>query len=138
MFIFFNDFFYAKLTTGTFSYVYMGCFRRNKKEKVALKYLIPTSTPTRTKQEVECLLNMGGKDNVIGALAVLRNKTHILILMPYVEHVSFHDSFIYWDVNEVREYMKNLLIALNRVHQSGIIHRDIKPSNFLYDSHKKV
>ena len=44
---------------GTFSYVYMGYFKKNNEEKVALKYIIPTSAPTRTKQEIECLLNFG-------------------------------------------------------------------------------
>uniref|UniRef100_A0A2C9KY76 non-specific serine/threonine protein kinase n=1 Tax=Biomphalaria glabrata TaxID=6526 RepID=A0A2C9KY76_BIOGL len=33
--------------------------------------------------------------------------------------------------------MKNLLIALRRVHQFNIIHRDIKPSNFLYNRQQK-
>ena len=48
--------------------------------------------------------------------------------------VCAKDTFIYWDLNEVRDYIKNLITALNRVHKCGIIHRDIKPSNFLYDS----
>lgn len=37
----------------------MGYFRRDTSEKVALKYIIPTSAPWRTKHEIECLLNMG-------------------------------------------------------------------------------
>lgn len=41
------------------------------------------------------------------------------------------------DVNELAFYMKNLLIALARVHSFGIVHRDIKPSNFLYDRRNK-
>lgn len=127
-----------KVGQGTFSYVYSGYYRRDKKEKLALKYIIPTSSPSRTKQEIECLLNIGGKDNVIGVLSVLRNKSHILILMPFVEHAAFHDSFIFWGLTECREYIKNLLIALKRVHQCGIIHRDVKPSNFLYEKQKNM
>jgi hypothetical protein len=48
-----------KLIQGTFSFVYMGSFLNNPDDKVALKYIIPTSAPTRTKQEIECLLNIG-------------------------------------------------------------------------------
>jgi cell division control protein 7 len=43
-----------------------------------------------------------------------------------------------WDISEIRDYMKNLLISLDRVHKFNIIHRDIKPSNFLYDRHRNT
>jgi len=36
-------------------------------------------------------------------------------------------------VEETKDYMRALLIALRRVHKFHIIHRDVKPSNFLYD-----
>ena len=44
---------------GTFSYVYSAHFLKKTDEKVALKYIIPTSSPSRTKQEIECLMNIG-------------------------------------------------------------------------------
>lgn len=53
--------------------------------------------------------------------------------MPYLDHIPFHENYLDFNVQEVKEYMKGLLKALNRVHQFNIIHRDIKPSNFLYD-----
>ena len=53
---------------------------------------------------------------------------HCIIFQDYILRMSFH---------EVHNYIKNLLMALKRVHQFDIIHRDIKPSNFLYDSKNK-
>jgi len=40
-------------------------------------------------------------------------------------------------VDEIKDYMRALLIALRRVHKFHIIHRDVKPSNFLYDRKNK-
>ena len=40
-------------------------------------------------------------------------------------------------VEETREYMKALFLALRHVHSFHVIHRDIKPGNFLYNRKEK-
>lgn len=41
------------------------------------------------------------------------------------------------NAEETRIYMKNLFIALRRVHSFNVIHRDVKPGNFLYNRETK-
>ncbi|KAK2149026.1 hypothetical protein LSH36_471g04029, partial [Paralvinella palmiformis] len=65
--------------------------------------------------------------------ACFRERDHVVIVMPYFAHERFQDYVQLLSVSEVQGYMKNLLIALHRVHEVDIIHRDIKPSNFLFN-----
>ncbi|KAK3088312.1 hypothetical protein FSP39_017350 [Pinctada imbricata] len=128
-----------KIGEGTFSSVFMAKLKNHPdvEQLFALKHIIPTSHPTRTEGELRCLQQIGGCDNVMGVELCIRNRDHVVIVMPYFPHETFQEYLLLLSVDEVREYMRNLLIALRRVHKFDLIHRDVKPSNFLYDRRTK-
>ncbi|XP_034039655.1 cell division cycle 7-related protein kinase [Thalassophryne amazonica] len=124
-----------KIGEGTFSSVYLGeaQMKDGRREKFALKHLIPTSHPTRIAAELQCLTVAGGRENVMGVTYCFRKEDHVVIVMPYMEHQAIVDVIDSLSFDEVRLYLYHLLKALKHIHQFGIIHRDIKPNNFLYN-----
>ncbi|KAJ7334538.1 Cell division control protein 7 [Desmophyllum pertusum] len=122
----------SKVGEGTFSNVYLAKMNRLPDELCALKHIIPTSGPGRVENELKCLQDIGGTNNVIGVRSTLRCNDNIVFVLPYFPHQKFQEYFLEMSVCEIKEYMKNLFISLQRVHSFQVIHRDVKPSNFLH------
>lgn len=117
---------------GTFSKVYKARFNQSQVD-FALKCVIPTIKPSRIIPELRYLRDMGGDSNIIEIKTCLFENGYTIIVMPYFPHDRFTDYVKDMSLDEIRDYMRNLLIALKKVHLNKVIHRDIKPNNFLYN-----
>ena len=60
----------------------------------------------------------------------------IVILMEYAEKGDLYmnlDKFKNMNVKQILKFFKQILDAVNYIHNKGYIHRDIKPENILID-----
>lgn len=122
---------------GTFSTVYNGVLLPKYSSEAAPKHLAvkcitPLVEPRVLENELRCLTILEGKNNTIKLLFSVRHKDCLALVMPYYEHVKFNRLIRRFKPSDVRDYMRQLLLAVSHIHQHQIIHRDIKPNNFLY------
>jgi cell division control protein 7 len=61
----------------------------------------------------------------------LRYQDQITFVLEYIPHVEFTNLLHVMGPDGIKNYMKQLFIALEHIHSHGIVHRDLKPSNFL-------
>ncbi|XP_015787549.1 probable cell division control protein 7 homolog 1 [Tetranychus urticae] len=122
-----------KIGEGTFSKVFKSKLLKNPTKEFALKCIVPTMKWDRVANEIRYLRDLGGDSNIIGVKTCFFGSGLCVIVMPYFPHTRFIDFLKDANSFEIRNYMKNLFIALEAVHKHGIIHRDIKPSNFLFN-----
>jgi casein kinase II subunit alpha len=91
--------------------------------------------------EIVILQNLCGGPNIVKVHDVLQESTKETpaIVFEYINNTNAKTLYPKLSSSDVKYYMKELLKALEYVHNEGIIHRDVKPSNVLIDHyHRKL
>lgn len=126
---------------GTFSTVYKAIDIKNStplsQKFVALKNITRTTAPNRVADELKILKDLKGMYNCVKLIGCFRVEDQIIAIFPHVDHTEMRDFLADCNIEDIKYYMYNLLIAVDWMHKNKIIHRDIKPSNFLYDKVNK-
>lgn len=122
-----------KLGRGKYSEVFEGVNILNK-SPCAIKILKPVRQ-MKINREIKILQTLWGGPNIVKLYDITKDpSTKILSLVfEYIENKDHKTFFPKITDNELRNYMKEVLTALEFSHSMGIMHRDIKPHNILYE-----
>lgn len=123
---------------GAYGRVHKGLDLENG-DFVAIKQVslenIPQEDLNIIMQEIDLLKNLNHK-NIVKYLGSLKTKTHLHIILEYVENGSLANiikpnKFGPFPESLVAVYIAQVLEGLVYLHEQGVIHRDIKGANIL-------
>ncbi|KAM3184618.1 hypothetical protein ACTXT7_007988 [Hymenolepis weldensis] len=93
----------------------------------------------KTKREIEVLNKLRGYPNVVPILGVIEcdEIETSFIIFKCINEVRWENLYRTLSSEDIRNYIYQLLSALDACHSRGIMHRDVKPSNLLIDHPKR-
>lgn len=127
-----------ELGFGAFSKVYKGVDLKNG-DFVAIKQIslegLSEDDKDNMVQEIDLLRNLKHK-NIVKYLGSYRTKSHLYIILEYVENGSLSqiikpNKFGAFPESLAAIYMKQTLEGLAYLHEQNVIHRDVKGANIL-------
>ena len=122
-----------KLGRGKYSEVFEGINLLNK-TPCAIKILKPVRQ-IKINREIKILQTLFSCPNIIKLLDFTKDSSTKIpsLIFEYLDVKDHKTIFPKLKDQEVRHYMKEVLLALDYSHSMGIMHRDIKPHNILYE-----
>lgn len=130
----------SPLNHGSFGMVFLAKDNSNG-DLVAIKCLSKASAPKdcpavdvdENSVELACHGRIGHHPNIVNLLHSFETKAHIYLVLEYCPMGDLYEAIRLdrgpLETNNVREFMLQLVDAVEFMHAKGLYHRDIKPEN---------
>lgn len=88
-----------------------------------------------TRRELSILQDLKHQ-NIVKIKFCVVKRVEMFIVMEYIRGGTLQQIVDYYksDFEEIRAWFMQLVLALEYIHERGIIHRDVKPSNCMVDT----
>lgn len=130
----------SPLNHGSFGLVFLAK-DTSTGDLVAIKCLSKTSTTKdcpavhidENSVELACHARIGHHPNIVNLVHSFETKAHIYLVLEYCSMGDLYEAIRLGrgplETNKVREFMLQLVNAVEYMHAKGLYHRDIKPEN---------
>ncbi len=125
-----------KLQRGSASIV-KKCFSKVHLKEFAVKIIErDVKTDEHVMEEVS-IMNHLHHDNIVAVVDFFEEEDYYYIVMELMAGGDVFDRIIdlhNYTEKDARDVAKNILLAVDYMHQNGVVHRDIKPQNIFLES----
>ncbi|KAE8355496.1 kinase-like domain-containing protein [Aspergillus coremiiformis] len=125
----------APLNHGSFGMVFLA-YDTKTGQDVAIKCMVKGSAPTAFDDrfdELLCHRRLGYHPNIVNLIHSFETKTHMYLVLEYCANGDLYEAIRLnrgpFSTDHVRDFMLELVSAVEFMHANGLYHRDIKPEN---------
>ena len=121
-------------------------FHKDTNENVAIK-IIPKSSfekkpdlEQKVQREV-ALMRLTNHPNIMRLIDVFESPRHLYIVLEYAQQGELFDYLISRRVlpqDQALDFFRQIILAIEYLHEHGICHRDLKPENILLDASTRI
>ncbi|KAJ5795094.1 hypothetical protein N7457_001693 [Penicillium paradoxum] len=125
----------APLNHGSFGMVFLATDTKTGQD-VAIKCLLKNSSTDSSDyrfEELECHRRFGFHPNLVNLIHTFDTESHTYLVLEYCANGDLYEAIRLnrgpLETEHVRDFMLQLISAVDFMHAKGLYHRDIKPEN---------